>query len=143
MEKVKKLMQYWLMKSEPFKYSWDQLVKDGSTHWDGVRNYEARNNMKAMEIGDQVFFYHSNEGLEIVGIAEVCKLFYPDPSDESGKFGMVDIKPVKPLPQPVPLTLIKSTDSLADMAILRRNRLSVTPVKKQEWDIICKLGGLN
>lgn len=135
-------MAYWLFKSEPFKYPWEQLVKDGSTHWDGVRNYEARNNMKAMKKGDQGFFYHSNEGLEIVGIVEVVKEFYPDHTDETGKFGMVDVKPLKPFPEFVKRDAIKEIPALENMALLKRSRLSVTPVTAAEWKIICILGGL-
>ncbi len=96
-------MAHWLMKSEPFKYSWEQMLADGRTHWDGVRNYQASNNLKAMRLGDECFFYHSNEGLAIVGIVEIVKEYYPDPSDESGRFGMVDVAPVRALPVPVTL----------------------------------------
>lgn len=132
-------MQYWLIKSEPFKWSWDQHVKKGVSGWDGVRNYQASNNMKAMKIGDQAFFYHSNEGKEIVGIAEVVKLYYPDPTDETGKFGMVDFKTVKPLKKPVTLEDIKAEKSLSGMALLKQSRLSVSPVKAEEWKIILKM----
>lgn len=135
-------MAYWLIKSEPFKWSWDDQVKKGTEHWDGVRNYQASNNMKAMKIGDQCFFYHSNEGKEIVGIVEVVKEYYPDHTDESGRFGMVDVKTVKPVPTPVTLKQIKSTPDLEDMALVRQSRLSVCPVRDGEWDIICKMGGL-
>ena len=116
-------MAHWLMKSEPFKYSWDQLVKDGRTHWDGVRNYQAANNLKAMKIGDLAFFYHSNEGVEIVGIARIVKEYYPDPSDPAGKFGMVDVAPVKKLVKPVPLKAIKEDPRLTDIALVRQSRL--------------------
>jgi len=133
-------MKYWLMKSEPFKYSWEQLIKDGWTHWDGVRNYQASNNMKAMSIGDLVFFYHSNKGLDIVGVAEVSKLYYPDHTDKSGRFGMVNIKPIKPFPSPVSLKYIKAEKKLADMALVKQSRLSVSPVTEKEWKIICKIG---
>ena len=135
-------MNYWLVKSEPFKWSWDDHVKKGVEHWDGVRNYQASNNMKAMKIGDRAFFYHSNEGKEIVGIVEVVKEYYPDHTDESGRFGMVDFKAVKPLKKPVTLAEIKTLKSLADMALLKQMRLSVSPVRKKEWDIICKKGGV-
>jgi predicted RNA-binding protein with PUA-like domain len=134
-------MQYWLVKSEPFKWSWDQHVKKGVSGWDGVRNYQASNNMKAMKIGDQAFFYHSNEGKEIVGIVEVVKLYYPDPTDETGKFGMVDFKAVKPLKNPVTLEQIKQTKSLAGMALLKQSRLSVSPVRPDEWKTILKMAG--
>jgi len=132
-------MNYWLVKSEPFVWSWDQHVKKGTESWNGVRNYQAANNMKAMKKGDLAFFYHSNEGKEIVGIVEVAKEYYPDPTDEKGKFGMVNFKAVKPLAKPVTLETIKTTKSLADMALLKQSRLSVQPVKKAEWDIILKM----
>jgi predicted RNA-binding protein with PUA-like domain len=135
-------MNYWLVKSEPYKWSWDDHVKKGVEHWDGVRNYQASNNMKAMKKGDRAFFYHSNEGKEIVGIVEVVKEYYPDHTDESGRFGMVDFKAVKPLKKPVTLAEIKELKSLQDMALLKQSRLSVSPVRKKEWDIICKKGGL-
>lgn len=133
------MTQYWLVKSEPFKWSWDQHVKKGVQGWDGVRNYQASNNMKAMKIGDQAFFYHSNEGKEIVGIVEVVKEYHPDPTDESGKFGMVAFKAGKPLKNPVTLEQIKKTTALKDMALLKQSRLSVSPVKKPEWDHVLKM----
>jgi len=133
---------YWLVKSEPFKWSWDDHVKKGVEHWDGVRNYQASNNMKAMKIGDQSFFYHSNEGLEIVGIVEVVKEYYPDHTDPKGRFGMVDFKAIKPFKKPVTLKEIKTTKSLQDMALVKQMRLSVGPVTKKEWDIIMKMGGM-
>ncbi len=136
-------MNYWLVKSEPFVWSWDQHVKKGTESWNGVRNYQAANNMKAMKKGDLAFFYHSNEGKEIVGIVEVAKEYYADPTDEKGKFGMVNFKAVKPLPNPVTLETIKTTKSLADMALLKQSRLSVQPVKKAEWDIILKMAANN
>lgn len=135
-------MAYWLMKSEPFKYSWDQLVSDGATHWDGVRNHQASNNMKAMTLGDHAFFYHSNEGKEIVGIVEVVKEYYPDPSDPNGRFGMVDVKAVKPLKTPVTLQQIKADPALQEMALIRQSRLSVCPVGEAQWQHICQLGGV-
>lgn len=136
-------MQYWLVKSEPFKWSWDQHVKKGVQHWDGVRNYQASNNMKAMKKGDLAFFYHSNEGKEIVGIVEVVKEYYPDHTDETGRFGMVDFKAVKPLKRPVTLAEIKETAALKDMALLKQSRLSVSPVTPAEWTYISGLGGLS
>lgn len=132
-------MAYWLIKSEPFKYSWDQFVKDGSTYWDGVRNYAARNNLKAMKKGDQLFFYHSNEGLEIVGIAEVVKEHYQDPTTDDDTWVVVDVKPVKKLKKPVSLKQIKKDDRLQNMDLLRLGRLSVGQVKEEEWSIILEL----
>jgi predicted RNA-binding protein with PUA-like domain len=134
-------MAYWLLKSEPFKYSWDAFNRDKRTHWDGVRNFQASNNLKAMKKGDEVFFYHSNEGLEIVGIAEVMKEYYPDPSDKTGRFGMVDIKPLKPLPKPVTLQAIKANPKLAQFGLVRQSRLSVVPVSAEEWRIILGMAG--
>lgn len=129
-------MAYWLVKSEPFKYSWDQFVKDGTTFWDGVRNYAARNNLRDMKRGDQVFFYHSNEGLEIVGIAKVAKEAYQDPTTDEEAWLAVDLKPVRKLKQPVALKTIKADPRLQQMALLRLGRLSVQPVTADEWDII-------
>ena len=135
-------MAYWLVKSEPFKYSWDRMVADGRTHWDGVRNYQASNNLKAMEVGDRAFFYHSNEGLEIVGIVEIVRTYYPDPSDESGRFGMVDVSPVMPVRTPVTLKQIKADPLLQSMALVRQSRLSVCPVSEDEWVRVCDLAGV-
>ena len=134
-------MQYWLIKSEPFKWSWAQHVKKGVQHWDGVRNYQASNNMKAMKIGDRAFFYHSNEGKEIVGIVTVVREYYPDHTDPKGRFGMVDFKAVEPLKNPVTLADIKTDPKLANMALLKQSRLSVSPVTKAEWDYIIKRSG--
>lgn len=131
-------MAYWLVKSEPNTYSWDQMVADGVTHWDGVRNHQASNNMKAMKIGDRAFFYHSNKGREIVGIVEVVKEYYPDHTDESGRFGMVDVKAVKPVGRPVTLQEIKADERLADLALVRQSRLSVVPVGDAHWRILCE-----
>ncbi len=133
-------MAYWLMKTEPGAWSWDDQVKAGSTEWDGVRNYQASNNMKAMQLGDLVFFYHSVKEKRIVGIAEVVKLYYPDPTDKSGRFGMVDIKAIRPMVEPVTLADIKADARLHDLALLRQSRLSVLPVGKAEWKIICGMG---
>lgn len=135
-------MNYWLVKSEPFKYSWEQLVKDKKTFWDGVRNYAARNNLRDMQKGDQVFFYHSNEGLAIVGIAEVVKTAYQDPTTDDDKWVAVDIKPVKAMPKPVTLEAIKAEKTLADMDLVRLSRLSVGKVKPAEFKKVCKMGGL-
>ena len=132
-------MAYWLVKSEPFKYSWDQFVTDKKTFWDGVRNYAARNNLKAMKKGEEVFFYHSNEGLEIVGIAKVIKEFYQDPTTDEEAWVVVDLAPVRKLKKPVTLAQIKATKSLANMAILKLGRLSVTPVTAEEWEEILSL----
>lgn len=133
-------MAYWLIKSEPFKWSWDQQVEKGVEHWDGVRNHQAANNMKAMTIGDRAFFYHSNEGKEIVGICEVVAEYYPDPTDPKGKFGMVDFKAVKPMTRPVTLKQIKADPALQEMALLKQSRLSVSPVTEAEWRHILALG---
>ncbi len=133
-------MAYWLVKSEPFKWSWDDQVKAKVTEWDGVRNYQASNNMKAMEIGDQAFFYHSNKGKEIVGIVEIVKKYYPDPTDEKGRFGMVDVKALAPFPVFVTLAQIKDTPALQNMALVRQGRLSVCPVTNAEWQTICAMG---
>jgi predicted RNA-binding protein with PUA-like domain len=135
-------MQYWLMKSEPSAYSWQQLVKDCKTGWTGVRNFQASANMKKMQKGDRVFFYHSNEGLEIVGIMEVAKEYHPDPTDKTGKFGMVEVKPVAPVPTPVSMKEIKATPSLKDMVLVKNSRLSVQPVTAAEWKQVCKIGGV-
>jgi predicted RNA-binding protein with PUA-like domain len=132
-------MQYWLMKSEPSAYSWSQLVKDKRTGWSGVRNYLANNNMKAMKIGDQAFFYHSNQGLEIVGLMKIVGLWHPDPSDKTGKFGMVDVAPVKTLKHSVTLGVIKENPLLTKMVFVRQGRLSVSPVSAAEWREILKL----
>ena len=134
-------MAYWLLKSEPVKYPWSQMVKDGRTHWDGVRNHQASNNLKAMKIGDKAFFYHSNEGLEIVGVVEIVGEYYPDPSDASGRFGMVDIAPVMPLTQSVTLKTMKADPMLQNMALVRQSRLSVCPVTDDEWVRVLALAG--
>jgi predicted RNA-binding protein with PUA-like domain len=135
-------MNYWLVKSEPFKYSWDQLVKDKKTAWDGVRNYAARNNLKEMKKGDQVFFYHSNEGLAIVGIAEVAREAYQDPTTDDANWVVVELKPVKALPHPVTLADIKAEKSLAEMQLVRLSRLSVGAVTPDEYKKVLKMGGL-
>ena len=134
--------RYWLAKSEPFKYSWDQFVKDKSTYWDGVRNAEARNNLAAMKKGDLVLFYHSNEGKEIVGVAKVTRESYPDPTSDDDRWVVVDLAPVKPLKQPVTLADIKADPKLADIPLVKRSRLSVTPMPKPAFDRILKKGGL-
>lgn len=135
-------MKYWLLKSEPFKYAWSKLVADGRTHWDGVRNYQAANNLKAMKCGDRAFFYHSNEGLEIVGVAEILREAYPDPGDESGRFVMVDVGPLFAVPRPVTLQAIKAEPRLADLALVRQSRLSVVPVSAEEWALLLEMAGV-
>ena len=129
-------MAHWLVKSEPIKYSWEQFEKDGRTTWDGVRNYAARNNLKAMKKGDEIFFYHSNEGLEIVGIAQVVKEAYQDPTTKDEAWVVVDLKPLRRLKHAVTLQQIKADPRLKDMALLRLSRLSVQPVQDKEWTIV-------
>jgi len=132
-------MSFWLIKSEPFKYSWDQFVKDKQTFWDGVRNYQARNNLRAMKKGDLALWYHSNEGLEIVGIAKVVTEAYQDPTTEETAWVVVDFKPVKKLKKPVSLATVKADKRLANMALVKAQRLSVQPVTEAEWEIIMEL----
>ena len=134
-------MQYWLMKSEPSTWSWQNQLDRGEQGegWDGVRNYQASNNMKAMAIGDLAFFYHSVNEKQIVGIVEVCALYHPDPTDASGRFGMVTVKAVKSLDIPVTLADIKADERLQDMALVRQSRLSVTPVTAKQWTIIMEM----
>ncbi len=131
---------YWLMKSEPFKYAWDQLVKDGKTYWDGVRNYEARNNMAAMKLGDLAFYYHSNEGKEIVGIAEIVGESYPDPTTDDDRWCVVDIAPIVPFTRPVTLAEIKADPELSEIGLVKRGRLSVVPLTPDEFRYVAKLG---
>lgn len=133
-------MNYFLVKSEPFKYSWDQFNKDGQTFWDGVRNYQARNNLKAMRTGDLVLFYHSNEGKEVVGIAKVVKEFYQDPTTDDPKWVVVDLAPVESFKTPVTLEAVKADPFLQDIALVRQGRLSVMPLKPEEFDRIVELG---
>lgn len=135
-------MNYWLIKSEPFKYSWEQFEKDGQTFWDGVRNYAARNNLRAMKKGDLAFWYHSNEGMEIVGIAKVVKEAYQDPTTTEEAWVAVDFKPYKKIKKPVSLAVIKTDKRLEQMALVRLGRLSVQPVTPEEWDIVMNLGGM-
>jgi len=135
-------MARWLLKSEPFKYSWERMVADGTTHWDGVRNHQAANNLKAMKIGDRAFFYHSNEGMEVVGIVEIAREYYPDPSDPAGRFGMVDVRAVMPVKAPVTLKTMKADPLLQGMALVRQSRLSVCPVSDDEWARVCDLAGI-
>ncbi|MGB0682654.1 MAG: EVE domain-containing protein [Magnetovibrionaceae bacterium] len=135
-------MAHWLFKSEPNTWSWEDQVKSGQDTWDGVRNHQACNNMKAMKVGDTGFFYHSVNEKRIVGIVRVAKEYYPDPSDESGRFGMVDVEPVEPVPNPVTLADIKAEPRLEDLALVRQSRLSVVPVSDEHWTIICAMAGL-
>jgi predicted RNA-binding protein with PUA-like domain len=133
-------MNYWLVKSEPFKYSWSQFESDKKTFWDGVRNYQARNNLKAMKKGDLVMFYHSNEGMEVVGIAEVIKEAYQDPTTDDQKWVVVDLKPKNKLKKPVTLTQIKADPMLAQIGLVKQGRLSVMPLKREEFDRIVEMG---
>ena len=135
-------MRYWLLKSEPSSWSWqDQQARgDAGEGWDGVRNHQASNNMKAMEIGDLAFFYHSVDEKQIVGIVEIIKLYHPDPTDKKGRFGMVTVKAIKSMAQPVTLADIRADERLQDMALVRQARLSVTPVSQSQWQIILEKG---
>jgi predicted RNA-binding protein with PUA-like domain len=136
---MRKKMAYWLLKSEPSSYSWDQLVADGKTRWDGVRNAQALNNLRAMKLGDRAFFYHSNEGKEIVGVVEVIKTFYPDTNDKTGKLGMVDIKPVTPAGVRIGLPAMRANPELSNLSLLKQSRLSVCPVTESEWLTLCEM----
>jgi predicted RNA-binding protein with PUA-like domain len=133
-------MNYWLVKSEPFKYSWDKFLQEGATFWDGVRNYQARNNLKGMKKGDLVLFYHSNEGMEVVGIAKVSKEFYQDPTTEDANWVVVDLKPYKTLKKAVTLAQIKSDELLQNVGLVKQGRLSVMGLKVEEFDRIVQLG---
>ena len=137
-------MNYWLFKSEPTAWSWQRQVKAGAkgTGWTGVRNHLAKQNMMKMRVGDLGFFYHSNEGKEIVGIVEVIKEYYPDDTDPTGTFMMVEVKAVKPMPTPVTLAAVKATPALANMSLITSARLSVQPVTAAEWKVICRMGGV-
>lgn len=134
--------KHWLIKSEPSVWSWDDQVKAGAkgTHWNGVRNHLAKQHLMQMKKGDLAFFYHSNEGKEIVGIVEIIREHYPDPSDETGRFVMVDVKAKRPLEKPVTLAQVKAEKTLANMALIKSARLSVQPVTKTEWEKICQMG---
>lgn len=135
------LMNYWLIKSEPFKYSFDQFLVDKKTFWDGVRNYQARNNLREMKKGDLLLFYHSNEGKEIVGIAKIVKEAYQDPTTEDANWVVVDVAPVKKLKKPVTLEMVKKEKRLANMALVKLMRLSVQPVRKEEFDLVLEMAG--
>ena len=134
-------MNYWLVKSEPESFGWDQQVANGVEPWTGVRNHMARNNLKAMRNGDRAFFYHSNTGKEIVGVVQVVREAYPDPTASSGGWVCVDMKTVAPMPKPVTLAAIKADPRFADFALVRLSRLSVVPVSQPHWDMICRMGG--
>ena len=138
-------MQYWLFKSEPFKWSWDQQKAKGEAgeEWDGIRNYQARNNMRLMELGDRAFFYHSNEGLDVVGVAEVSALSAPDSTTHDERWDCVHIRALADVPNPVTLKEIKANPELADMSLVTSMRLSVQPVKRDEWVEVCRMGGLD
>lgn len=132
--------RYWLVKSEPFKYAWDRLVRDGRTYWDGVRNYEARNNLATMKCGDLALFYHSNEGKEVVGVVEIVKESYPDPTSDDPAWVVVDVEPRVALSKPVSLATIKSDPALSEIQLIRRSRLSVVPLTPAEFERILALG---
>jgi predicted RNA-binding protein with PUA-like domain len=135
-------MAFWLLKTEPGDWSWDDQVKDGTAEWDGVRNHQAAGNLKAMKVGDKAFFYHSVKEKRIVGVVEVVTEYYPDPSDPSGRFGMVDVTALKPFETPVSLSQIKDDERLDHLALVRQSRLSVMPIDAKAWKLICKLGGV-
>ena len=137
-------MRHWLFKSEPSSWSWHEQVAAGAagTPWTGIRNHSAKLHLQAMKVGDRGFFYHSNEGKAVVGIVEVIQPYYPDHTDASGRFGMVDLKAVEPLPEPVTLEAIKAQPELADMVLIKNSRLSVQPVTAEEWRVVRRLGGL-
>lgn len=135
------MASFWLVKSEPNAYSFEDLRRDGRTVWDGVRNNAAALHLKAMRTGDEVFFYHSQEGLAVVGVAQVAREAYPDPSDPSGRFVAVELTPVRPLPRPVTLADMKANPALSGMAMLRQSRLSVSPVSPEEWVTILAMAG--
>ncbi|MGE0223941.1 MAG: EVE domain-containing protein [Acetobacteraceae bacterium] len=132
--------QFWLVKSEPDAFSWDQQVANGVEPWTGVRNHMAKNNLKAMKAGDRAFFYHSNQGKEIVGMVEVVREAYPDPTAEKGDWVAVDMKAVAPMPVPVTLAAIKADPALAGIALVRQSRLSVMPISDEHWKVLCRMG---
>ena len=133
-------LAHWLVKSEPYEYSWDNLVRDGSAYWDGVRNAQARNNLRAMAVGDLVLYYHSNVGKEVVGVAKVKKTAYQDPTTDDDRWVVVDVAPLKALAEPVTLKDIKAAPKLSEMALIKQSRLSVMPVEKKHFDAILKMG---
>lgn len=135
-------MAHWLFKSEPNEFSWDDLVRKGASAWDGVRNYQAANNMKAMKLGERGFFYHSVDEKRIVGVLEIVGAYRPDPSDEKGRFGMVEVKPVRPVVRPVTLAAIKAEPRLGGLLLVRNSRLSVVPIGPAEWRLLCAMAGV-
>ena len=135
-------MAYWLVKSEPGTWSWDDQVRDKSTGWTGVRNFQATNHMKDMRKGDHAFFYHSGDERQVVGIVRIIKEYHPDPTDKEGRFGMVDVEADRPMKTPVTLAAIKADPRLADMVLVRNSRLSVQPVEPAAWKIVCGMGGV-
>ena len=137
---MNKKTSFWIVKQEPSQYSWQQFELDGSTYWDGVRNYQARNNLKAMKKGDKVLFYHSVIGKEIVGIAEVIREYYPDPTTDDKRWVVVDLKPLKPFKITVQLQVIKNHKELSNIALIKQSRLSVIPILKKEFQVLLKLG---
>jgi predicted RNA-binding protein with PUA-like domain len=136
-------MAHWLVKSEPHAWSWQQQVDAGTTRWDGVRNYQAVKNLKSMRTGDRAMFYHSGEAREIVGIVEIVREYYPDPGDPSGRFGVVDVRTVRPLERPVTLAAVKGDPRLQNLALVRQSRLSVMPIDDDAWAILCGMGGVD
>ena len=134
---------HWLVKSEPESWSWQQQVAAGTTHWDGVRNAQASNNLKAMKVGDRAFFYHSGAERTIVGVVEVVRAYYPDPGDPTGRFGMVDVKAIAPLATPITLAAVKAEPRLQRLALVRQSRLSVGPIDDDAWTILCTMGGID
>lgn len=135
-------MAYWLVKSEPEAWSWEQQVEAGTSQWDGVRNAQASNNLKAMQVGDRAFFYHSGDERRIVGVVEVVRPYYPDAGDPSGRFGMVDVRTVSALPAPVSLAAIKGDPRLQHLALVRQSRLSVVPIDPPSWTLLTSMGGI-
>ena len=135
-------MAYWLLKSEPSSYSWAQMTKDGRTFWSGVRNFQASSNMKAMKKGDRAFFYHSGDDKAVVGTVEIAKEYYPDHTDETGKFGMVDVQAAQPVKTPVTLAAIKAEPKLKHLLLVKQSRLSVVPIDEPSWKLICAMGGI-
>ena len=138
-------MAYWLFKSEPFKWSWDEQKAKGDVgeEWDGIRNYQAPNNMRKMQLGDLGFFYHSNEGLEVVGVVEICALSHPDSTTDDERWDCVDVKAVCDVPEPVTLKAVKANPELASMALVTSMRLSVQPVTPEEWEKVCRMGAMS